>query len=100
MGEAGNGFSFNNNCDVLGASKIGGVCYHSKNFFEASDLCKDAGGRLCSRAEMESKCTSGTGCLHDIDLVWTCSDNGQSCASNSDCCSDSCDPGTGTCVSR
>jgi len=97
--EAGNGFSFRNDCDVLAGSKFGGVCYHDMNFADAMQLCSNVGGRLCSRNEIENRCTKGTGCQHDKDLVWACSGSNVDCGTDSDCCSGSCDAITSKCAS-
>ena len=53
-------------------------CNHGATFDHAKMLCEADGGRLCTRAELLAKCTAGTGCQHDIDLVWS----GTSCTAN------------------
>ena len=45
-------------------------CQHDLNWAQANKLCKSMKARLCTRKEIESKCTAGTGCQHDSDLIW------------------------------
>jgi len=52
-------------------------CHHDKPLLEAEAICSDAGARLCTAAELRADCTRGTGCGHDVDLIWS---------------SDACDP--------
>merc|ERR1712025_1098239 len=59
-------------CSVWGASNIqNGECVHAATFQEATDICKKAGGRLCTQKEVDDQCPAGTGCSHDSDLIWT-----------------------------
>lgn len=51
------------------------TCQRAKTFFEAEVICADAGGRLCTAAELQSDCAFGTGCALDDKLIWT-SDEG------------------------
>eukprot|EP00568_Trieres_chinensis_P010876 CAMPEP_0183314310 /NCGR_PEP_ID=MMETSP0160_2-20130417/48068_1 /TAXON_ID=2839 ORGANISM="Odontella Sinensis, Strain Grunow 1884" /NCGR_SAMPLE_ID=MMETSP0160_2 /ASSEMBLY_ACC=CAM_ASM_000250 /LENGTH=163 /DNA_ID=CAMNT_0025479609 /DNA_START=52 /DNA_END=543 /DNA_ORIENTATION=- len=77
---------------VVGRSKIWrewGEC-HEENFYEAFDICEEAGGRLCTKYEVMNSCTKGTGCRHDRDMIWTCTGEGDYCENNSECCSGSC----------
>ena len=37
---------------------------------QANSLCKSMCARLCTRKEISSQCTAGTGCGHDKDLIW------------------------------
>uniref|UniRef100_A0A7S3TL01 Glycosyl hydrolase family 13 catalytic domain-containing protein n=2 Tax=Emiliania huxleyi TaxID=2903 RepID=A0A7S3TL01_EMIHU len=60
-------------CDVWAESdgpEMGG-CHHGKTFEEAEAVCAGAGARLCTKDELASDCTRGTGCGHDRDLVWS-----------------------------
>ena len=50
-----------------------GGCQHNLTWSAADALCKKMGARLCTRAEVASRCTAGTGCFHDSDLIWTSS---------------------------
>ncbi|EJK59231.1 hypothetical protein THAOC_20576 [Thalassiosira oceanica] len=40
-------------------------------FHGAVNFCKDKGGRLCTREELENGCTSMTGCGFDEENVWS-----------------------------
>ena len=51
-----------------------GGCHHSKTFPEAEAICAAAGARLCTKDELTSDCTRGTGCGHDRDLIWSSGD--------------------------
>jgi hypothetical protein len=55
---------------VWGASNAGWPCARDKTFAEAEAICRAAGARLCTTAELEDDCTAGTGCLFDFELVW------------------------------
>jgi hypothetical protein len=60
---------------VWGMSKVGGnsqdQCVHSATFTEARDICAAIpNGRLCTETELHGECTSYTGCMHDMDLIW------------------------------
>lgn len=46
-------------------------CNHNATFAQAMRFCAQAGSRLCTLEEILNQCTKGTGCAHDIDLVWT-----------------------------
>jgi len=48
-----------------------GTCYENKSYCEAQNICISAGGRLCTKAELEGKCTEGSGCGFDYDLIWS-----------------------------
>ena len=47
-----------------------GGCQHALTWPQANSLCTSMGARLCTRAEISSQCTRGTGCGHDTDLIW------------------------------
>merc|ERR1712087_573216 len=49
----------------------GNKCHENKSYCEANKICANAGGRLCTKAELEAKCTIGTGCEFDNDLIWS-----------------------------
>ena len=60
-------------CSVWGGSDEGWECAgkdgnNQKTFAEAEAICKAAGARLCTVDEL--KCTVGTGCGLDVQLVW------------------------------
>jgi len=46
-------------------------CQSDATLAENMAVCAADGARLCSIEEMEAGCTSGTGCGHDADLIWT-----------------------------
>lgn len=50
-------------------------CQHALNWNQANNVCKKAGARLCTVAELRRGCTGGTGCNHDQDLIWANSNN-------------------------
>lgn len=58
-------------CSVWGESDSGWGCEDSKTFAEAEAICANAGARLCTLAELEMGCTTGTGCGFDRQLVWS-----------------------------
>jgi len=37
----------------------------------ANEICCDAGGRLCTKEEIENTCTRGTGCWFNAMLIWS-----------------------------
>lgn len=76
-------------------SKIGGAC-HRDTFWDAFRRCNDADGRLCTKEEIENSCAKGTGCGHDGDLVWTCTEEGGDCSASVECCNGEC-RGNGKC---
>ena len=67
------GWAKNNGCDVWGNSEIGGTCYGSKNYDEATLICKAHGARLCTKDELLNDCTRGTGCNFDHFYIWSSS---------------------------
>jgi len=40
------------------------------NYHDAAGLCHAQGARLCTLAEIEDNCTSGTGCSYGSRLIW------------------------------
>ena len=46
-------------------------CVHSATYDEAEAYCSNAGGRLCTAAELLADCTRGSGCSHDNDYIWS-----------------------------
>mmetsp|Transcript_14306 Transcript_14306/g.23868 ORF Transcript_14306/g.23868 Transcript_14306/m.23868 type:complete len:83 (+) Transcript_14306:285-533(+) len=65
-------------------------CVHQETFWDALYVCNDTDGRLCTKGEVENSCTKGTGCRHDADLVWTCTEKGGDCSASADCCNGHC----------
>ena len=70
------GWTKNYGCSVWAESELQGPdgsqkCFHSETFLEAQEICHDNGGRLCTREELYQRCTVGTGCTHEDDLIWT-----------------------------
>merc|ERR1739848_827749 len=47
------------------------TCYENKSYYEAQNICVSAGGRLCTKTELEGKCTEDSGCGFDNDLIWS-----------------------------
>jgi len=47
-----------------------GACQHAKTYEDAKNFCGALGARLCTRLELTARCTRGTGCNHDSDLIW------------------------------
>jgi hypothetical protein len=53
-----------NNCDD--------GCVNDATWETAVSVCADTdGARLCTQEEMAAGCTTGTGCGHDSDMIWT-----------------------------
>ena len=75
--------------DVLGKSKFEGECFE-ENFNTARYICDEAGGRLCSAEELLNSCTKGTGCRHDREMIWTCTEEYEFCEEANECCSGIC----------
>jgi hypothetical protein len=67
------GWKNNKGCSVFAQSKIN-TCART-NWKTANALCNSAGGRLCSKKELESNCAAGTGCRMNNKMVWS-SDTG------------------------
>lgn len=58
--------------DVWGRSADSdGVCQNALNYEEASAMCTEMGGRLCSSQELLADCTRDTGCGHNSDMIWS-----------------------------
>ena len=56
---------------VYGYSGTGEGCSGALTYSAAVAHCGAAGGRLCTAAELESGCTTSTGCSYDANLVWS-----------------------------
>ena len=58
-------------CNVWAISEVNGSCKNGKTKSEAEMLCNSIGGRLCTKEELESGCSIGSGCGNDGKLVWS-----------------------------
>jgi len=71
------GWVKNSGCDVYGESDLVGlddaepVCHHAENYLAAVQICTVNDARLCTKKEILDGCTSGSGCMHDVDMIWT-----------------------------
>lgn len=54
-----------------GESNMFGTCFYKVTFDTAKAICEADNARLCSGSEIDSNCTRGSGCGHDINMVWT-----------------------------
>eukprot|EP01043_Picozoa_sp_COSAG02_P054054 COSAG02_NODE_6062_length_3833_cov_1.835297_1_plen_654_part_00 len=63
--------------DKLGEAQVCSAspkpCQFYSNFFEAAEVCRSEGGRLCTQAEILNNEAAGTGCSMDALEVWTSS---------------------------
>lgn len=41
------------------------------NFRQGWEFCRNLGARMCTKAEVESNCVSGSGCGADRQMIWT-----------------------------
>ena len=62
--------SFGSN-SVCAQSKLNGACSSTSSFFKSASFCEDAGGRLCSEAEVLNDEVHGSGCNYDFNWMWT-----------------------------
>merc|ERR1719320_2007915 len=65
-------------CSVYTQSRVP-QCYES-DWDSASELCSTAGGRLCTREELESNCARGGGCGLNTKMVWSSTANTNECS--------------------
>jgi len=65
------GWRKNDACGIWGQSKFNGVCHAKKKFESAVAICYDNGGRLCTKSELEEKCSANTGCKFNEELMWS-----------------------------
>jgi hypothetical protein len=78
------GYQQKNGCAVFAESQFLSVgegddgCVHEADFATAALTCDTDGARLCTSLEVTARCTSGTGCDNDSDLIWTSQDCQQS----------------------
>jgi hypothetical protein len=48
------------------------VCHREATYSEAIAICDRNDARLCTKEEvLDHRCTSGSGCRFDLELVWT-----------------------------
>jgi hypothetical protein len=52
------------------ASTVLGVCHDVATFHDANAICREAGMRVCSQAEMQTNVCCGTGCWFNHFAVW------------------------------
>jgi hypothetical protein len=64
------GYIKNAQCSVWGESDIP-TCIHAATWAQADAHCKKDGARLCTKDELANDCTSGSGCNHDVDMIWS-----------------------------
>ena len=64
----GSGWLRRANCDVYAESLL--PC-EAATYDDASAICGEVGARLCTKEEYEGKCTRGTGCQYDKELLWS-----------------------------
>ncbi|KAL3943875.1 MAG: hypothetical protein SGBAC_002033 [Bacillariaceae sp.] len=57
-------------CPFAGTA-INGQCYKEVVLDEAERLCSSIGARLCTKDEMDRRCTFGTGCDYNNLQIWT-----------------------------
>jgi len=58
-------------CEIWAQSELNGICYHAETLASAREICAKEDARLCTKEELMSGCTSGSGCNHDYDLIWS-----------------------------
>lgn len=58
-----------NRCGIWAESDVP-FCY-LVDWDTANQICNEAGGRLCTKAEIENDCSAGTGCIFDQMMVWS-----------------------------
>mmetsp|Transcript_35782 Transcript_35782/g.86552 ORF Transcript_35782/g.86552 Transcript_35782/m.86552 type:complete len:575 (+) Transcript_35782:52-1776(+) len=63
-------FSGDASCPFAG-TELNGQCYKEVDYQEAVRLCGSVGARLCTKDEMERRCTFGTGCDYNNLQIWT-----------------------------
>jgi len=68
--EYASGFETNKCANVWAASDLGG-CHSQQTYAEAERICEDYNSRLCTKTEISAKCTKGSGCSLDSQLIWS-----------------------------
>ena len=75
------GSAENSGCTVWGGSNVPNPsppwvdcslsCNAGKTFNEAKIICTNGNADLCTKNQLEKRCTIGTGCHYDTLLVWS-----------------------------
>lgn len=52
-------------------SEVNGECFRGVPYSEAVFRCASVGARLCTKDELERRCTSGSGCGYNTHPVWS-----------------------------
>jgi len=47
------------------------ICHSNRIWSDAVLICKENGGRLCTKTEVEEGCARGSGCKFDSEYIWT-----------------------------
>jgi len=64
------GWSQEGSCSIYTNSRIP-TCMSATDWDSAAGLCSSAGGRLCTREELESDCAKDGGCGLNSDMAWS-----------------------------
>jgi len=67
------GWTKKNHCSVFAWSEVPGCS--AADWDTALGLCEEAGGRLCTREELEMNCAAGSGCSANNKMVWSSTSN-------------------------
>ena len=67
---SGDGWMKKNVSCPWGESDIFGKCFYKVTFDTAKAICEADNARLCSESEINSGCTTNSGCGHDHRWVW------------------------------
>merc|ERR1712183_1212709 len=57
-------------CDVWARSDFDG-CRGEETYAAAEGICQEYDGRLCTKEELSDRCTKGSGCGYDWELIWS-----------------------------
>jgi len=72
------GWLQNTGCSVYTASRVPKCA--SSDWLSAVELCREAGGRLCTREELESGCAKNGGCRLNRYMVWSATEYSVECS--------------------
>ena len=67
------GWPFSRAGATVCATSFPEACRENMTHAAAEAVCRDAGGRLCTLAELEADLTAGSGCMLDMEQVWSSS---------------------------
>jgi len=67
------GWTQKDHCSVFAWSDVPGCS--AADWDTAVGLCEEAGGRLCTREELEMNCAAGSGCSANNKMVWSSTSN-------------------------